>query len=110
MDDRLSDASEDELYHLIGNSLLLSMPEGWQAVTYCLEIVDDEVWEESALVQLEGQGEQSVSLRRSKGTMLDAFVELERRMGEAGHEKWRKALYSMTADGKFAIDFVYSGH
>lgn len=86
------------------------MPRDWQAVTYCFEIIDDDVWEESALVKLDGQGEKSVSLRRSKGTMLDAFIELARRMDESSHEEWRKALFSMTPDGKFAINFVYRDH
>ncbi len=110
MDDQLADASEDELYHLIGKSLLLSMPEGWQAVKYCFEVIDEDVWEESAMVEMDGQGEKSVSLRPSGEDMLNAFIELTRRMADAGHGKWRKAFFSMTPDGKFSIDYVYSEH
>lgn len=107
MENQLNDFSEDELYHLIGRSLLRSLPNGWQNVVLFFEFIDEDVWKRSAIVNSGRDGETYISLRTSGTEMNDAFLELARRMEEAGHGKWQKATFTMSRDGKFNIDFSY---
>ena len=107
MSTQLTDYSEDELYHSIGRTLLLSLPDGWQTVAMTFEMIDADVWETSAVVDTGDGRDTYISLRPSGFELDDYFVELARRMAEAGHGQWDKAVFNMTAAGKFNIDFTY---
>lgn len=107
MSKEISQFSEDELYHLIGSTLLRSLPEDWQSVQLKFEIIDEDVFERSALVDTGGGEAKSISLRPSGYEMYDAFTELATRMEEAGHGKWQSAQFNMARTGKFDINFTY---
>lgn len=99
--------SEEQLYHLIARTLMPSLPENWQTVSLHFEFIDEDVYERSATVDTGDGTEISISLRRSGIEMYDAFIEIARRMEEAGHGKWQSAIFTMDRNGKFNINFTY---
>lgn len=107
MQETMTSYSEEELYHLIGRSLLKSLPSGWQKVALNFEFLDSDVWKRNARVDNGNGDDQPVSLRPSGTEMNDAFIELARRMDEAGHGKWQAAHFNMEHTGKFDINFTY---
>ena len=107
MDTELSDYSEEALYNFIGKALLRSLPEGWQEVRLTFEIIDEDVSETSAIVNKGDDKETYISLRPSGMALDDGFIEIARRMSEAGHGQWQLAQLTMNRVGKFTIDYTY---
>lgn len=107
MKDQFREYSVEDLYPVIGRSLLRCLPEGWQEARLSYEWPDADVTRLRAFVTDRSGEERSISVRPAGPELSDALMELARKMDEAGHPRWQKATFTLDRSGRFTLDYDY---
>ena len=98
--------SVEQLYTIIAQGLVRSLPDEWQEARLTFEWIAEDVIEDSASYE-DGGVTRYVALDPAGPDYPDLLIELARKMDEAGHPRWQKATFTLDRSGQFTLDFDY---
>jgi hypothetical protein len=97
----------DEIYSSIAQSIFNSIEdENWTKAMLNIEIVGDGVVGYSGEYEISG-GIKDISVRKISRDIRSWVKELHRITTEGETNKWNRAAFNLTPDGKFNIDFIW---
>ncbi|HEX7801699.1 MAG TPA: immunity protein YezG family protein [Pseudoxanthomonas sp.] len=97
----------DEIYSNIGQNIFNSIEDGnWTKATLNIEIVGDGVVGYSGEYEIGGDIK-DISVRKISRDIRSWIRELHGITTEKGNNKWNRAVFNLTRDGKFDMDFIW---
>lgn len=97
----------DEIYSSIGQSISTSIEEGnWTKARLNVEIVGDGVVGYSGEYEISGDIK-DISVRKISRDIRNWIRELHGITTEGESNKWNRAVFSLTSDGKFDVNFIW---
>jgi len=97
----------DEIYSSIGQSILSSIEDGnWTKARLDIEIVGDGVVGYSGEYEIIGDIK-DISVRKISRDIRNWVRELHKITTEGESNKWNRAVFSLTPDGKFDMNFIW---
>ncbi len=103
-----SELSDEEIFEHLAREIIGFVPEGckWTQLFYNFGILDDDVFEQNAILHNEDQTIPLKILRIGKQSMA-LSLELAHRMKNNEVDPWQSLQVIIGSDGSFNIDFQY---
>lgn len=94
----------DVTYQEIGNAIVASIPEVWDAARIVFEYTPDVFSIRGRYAPEFGDKERSFIVDK---TIISHFQELHTRMAQTPKGNWKRAIFELQQDGKFEMKFEY---
>lgn len=97
----------DEIYSNMGQNIFNCIEDGnWTKARLNIEITGDGVVGYFGEYEISGDIK-DISVRRISRDIRSWIRELHRITAEGGNNRWNRAVFSLTRDGKFDMDFIW---
>jgi hypothetical protein len=96
----------DEIYLAIANNLTKVIKEDWRNAVLHLEVMDGMVSNTGTYLNVSGQ-EKQIDVDEFDFQLTFDILELRNITMAGGNNKWNRAIFTLTPDGKFNMEFIW---
>ena len=96
----------DEIYQNIAKNISEAIKEDWQHAVLRLEVLDGMVSNTGVYYDAKGQ-EKQLDVEEFDFQLTFDILELHRITTEGKSNKWNGAVYELSSDGKFDMEFIW---
>ena len=96
----------DEIYLAIRNNINDVIKENWGTAILKFEVIGDMVSNQGTYVNEKGENKQ-IDVDELDFELTFDLLDLHAITTEGGANKWNRAVYTLTPDGKFDMEFIW---